>query len=49
MNDPRRFKAPFLGKERIWLEADRLRAAYPSGAFLPVRVLDLAEFDLLSP
>lgn len=46
MNDPRRFKAPYLGRERIWQEADRLRAAHPAGAFLPVRVLDLAEFDL---
>jgi hypothetical protein len=46
MNDPQRFKAPYLGRERIWQEADRLRATYPAGAFLPVRVLDLAEFDL---
>src|SRR5204862_5538896 len=33
-------------KERIWLEADRLRAAHPAGRELPVKVLDLAEFDL---
>ncbi|MBI2929731.1 MAG: ImmA/IrrE family metallo-endopeptidase [Verrucomicrobia bacterium] len=46
MNDPRRFKAPYISKERIWQEADRLRAAHPAGAFLPVRALDLAEFDL---
>jgi hypothetical protein len=46
MNDPRKFKAPFLGRECIWQTADRLRAAHPAGAFLPVRVLDLVEFDL---
>lgn len=46
MNDPRRFKAPFIPKERIWHEADRLRATHPAGRELPVKVLDLAEFDL---
>lgn len=46
MNDPRRFKAPYNPKERIWQEADRLRAAHPAGRELPVKVLDLAEFDL---
>lgn len=46
MNDPRQFKAPFIPKERIWQEADRLRAAHPAGRELPVKVLDLAEFDL---
>ena len=46
MNDPRHFKAPFISKERIWQEADRLRAAHPGGRSLPVRILDLAEFDL---
>ena len=46
MNDPRKFKAPYNPKERIWQEADRLRAAYPAGCKLPVEVLDLAEFDL---
>ena len=46
MNDPRKFKAPYNPKERIWQEADRLRAAYPAGRELPVKVLDLAEFDL---
>ena len=46
MNDPRHFKAPFIPKERIWQEADRLRAAHPAGRELPVKVLDLAEFDL---
>lgn len=46
MNNPRRFKAPFIPKERIWQEADRLRAAHPAGRELPVKVLDLAEFDL---
>ncbi len=46
MNDPRRFEAPVLPTERLWQEADRLRAAHPAGAVLPVRVLDLAEFDL---
>ena len=46
MKDPRKFKAPYHPKEWIWQEADRLRAAYPSGCDLPVRVLDLAEFDL---
>ena len=46
MNDPRKFKAPYIPKERIWQEADRLRAAHPAGHGLPVKVLDLAEFDL---
>ena len=46
MNDPGKFKAPYNPKERIWQEADRLRAAYPAGRKLPVEVLDLAEFDL---
>lgn len=46
MNDPRKFKAPYNPKERIWQEADRLRATHPAGRFLPVQVLDLAEFDL---
>ena len=46
MTDPRRFKAPFIPKERIWQEADRLREAHPAGRSLPVKVLDLAEFDL---
>jgi hypothetical protein len=44
--DPRRFKAPFIPKERIWQEADQLRGAHPAGRCLPVKVLDLAEFDL---
>jgi len=46
VTDPRKFKAPFIPKERIWQEADRLRAAHPGGRSLPVRILDLAEFDL---
>ncbi len=46
MIDPRKFKAPFIPKDRIWQEADALRAKYPSGRCLPVRILDLAEFDL---
>jgi len=46
LNDPRKFKAPYIPKERIWQEADRLRAAHPAGHGLPVKVLDLAEFDL---
>ena len=46
MNDPRKFKAPYNPKERIWQEADRLRAAHPAGRELPVKILDLAEFDL---
>jgi len=46
LNDPRKFKAPYNPKERIWQEADRLRAAHPAGRELPVKVLDLAEFDL---
>ncbi|MGB7767708.1 MAG: ImmA/IrrE family metallo-endopeptidase [Verrucomicrobiia bacterium] len=46
MNDPQKFKAPFIPKERIWQEADRLRTTYPAGCKLPVQVLDLAEFDL---
>jgi IrrE N-terminal-like domain len=44
--DPREFQAPFLSKARIWAEADKLRAAHPSGCSFPVNVLDLAEFDL---
>jgi hypothetical protein len=31
LNDPRRFKAPYNPKERIWQEADRLRAEHPAG------------------
>jgi hypothetical protein len=46
LNDPRKFKAPYNPKERIWQEADKLRAAHPAGRELPVKVLDLAEFDL---
>lgn len=46
MTDPRKFKAPFNSKERIWQEADKLRAAHPAGRSMPVQVLDLAEFDL---
>ena len=46
MTDPRKFKAPYNLKERIWQEADRLRATHPAGRSLPVKVLDLAEFDL---
>jgi hypothetical protein len=46
LNDPRTFKAPWLPKERLWREADRLRAAHPAGRELPVKILDLAEFDL---
>ena len=41
MNDPRKFKAPYNPKERIWQEADRLRAVHPAGRELPVKVLDL--------
>ena len=46
MNDPRKFKAPYIPKERIWQVADGLRAAHPAGRELPVKILDLAEFDL---
>jgi hypothetical protein len=46
VTDPRKFKAPYHPKERIWQEADRLRAQHPAGRSLPVKVLDLAEFDL---
>lgn len=46
MIDPGKFKAPFIPKDRIWQEADALRAKHPSGRCLPVQVLDLAEFDL---
>jgi len=42
VTDPRKFKAPFIPKERIWQEADRLRAQHPAGQSLPVRILDLA-------
>lgn len=46
MNDPRQFKAPYNPKERIWHESDRLCAAHSAGRELPVKILDLAEFDL---
>ena len=46
MIDPRKFKAPYIPKERIWQEADQLRIAHPAGRSLSVKVLDLAEFDL---
>ena len=44
--DPKRFRAPYIPRERIWQEADRLRAKFASGAKIPVNVLDMAEFDL---
>jgi len=44
--DPRKFKAPFNPKDRIWQEADKLRGAHLAGRSLPVQILDLAEFDL---
>lgn len=43
--DPRRFKAPCNPKERIWHEADRLRAVHPAGRSLPVRIIDLIPVD----
>jgi len=46
LNGPRKFKASINSKERIWREADRLRAAHRAGCALPVKVFDLAEFDL---
>jgi hypothetical protein len=46
VTDPRRFKAPYHPKERIWQEADHLRSQHPAGRSVPVKVLDLAEFDL---
>jgi hypothetical protein len=46
LNDPRKFKAPYIPKERIWQKANELRAAHQAGRELPVKVLDLAEFDL---
>jgi hypothetical protein len=36
LNDPRKFKAPYNPKERIWQEADRLRAAHPAAG--PLRI-----------
>ncbi|MGA2557124.1 MAG: hypothetical protein ABSG04_12710 [Verrucomicrobiota bacterium] len=30
MNDPGKFKAPFIPKERIWQETEKLRAAHAS-------------------
>ncbi len=36
MTDPRKFKAPYNPKERIWQEADRVRAAHPATG--PLRV-----------
>jgi IrrE N-terminal-like domain len=44
--DPKRFRAPFIPKDRIWKEADGLRAKFASGAKIPINVLDMAEFDL---
>ena len=44
--DPKRFRAPYIPKDRIWQEADGLRAKFTSGAKIPVNVLDMAEFDL---
>jgi hypothetical protein len=41
VTDPRKFKAPFIPKGRIWQEADRLRVAHPAGQSMPVRILDL--------
>ena len=36
MNDPDKFKAPFIPKERIWQETEKLRAAHPAAR--PLRV-----------
>ena len=46
MNHPEKFKAPFIPKERIWQETEKLRAAHAAGRVVPVQVLELAEFDL---
>ena len=46
MNDPAKFKAPFIPKERIWQETEKLRASFPAGRIVPVQILELAEFDL---
>jgi hypothetical protein len=46
LNDPGKFKAPFIPKERIWQETEKLRAAHAAGRKVPVQVLELAEFDL---
>ena len=46
LNDRANSKAPYNPKERVWEEADKLRTAHPAGRELPVKVLDLAEFDL---
>jgi len=46
LNRPDKFKAPFIPKERIWQEAEKLRANYPAAHKMPVPVLELAEFDL---
>jgi hypothetical protein len=46
LNNPERFKAPFIPKERVWQEAEKFRAAYPAARKVPVQVLELAEFDL---
>jgi uncharacterized protein with PIN domain len=43
LNDPGKFKAPFIPKERIWQETEKLRAAHPAGRAMPVQVLELAE------
>jgi hypothetical protein len=39
--DPRKCKAPYNPKERIWQEVDWLRAAHPVGRSPLVKVLDL--------
>jgi hypothetical protein len=52
VTDPRKFKAPFIPKERIWQAVEKLRAAHPPGRRVPVEAFDLAEFNLgleLSP
>jgi hypothetical protein len=36
LNDPRKFKAPYNPKERIWQEADGLRGSHPAAG--PLRV-----------
>jgi hypothetical protein len=46
LTDPRKFKAPYNPKERIWQETDRLRAAHLAGRELPVKVLDLVPVNL---
>ena len=44
--NPKIFKAPFISREQIWEEADKLRVKYWPPKKLPIDIETIAEFDL---